>query len=183
MIKRFIHGLVFGTGFGLAFVAILYIGVTSVILPQVVGPEGSSFSSSSTTDNLFDVSVPKPERDSGPELKIPFGELSLEDQIRHSSAIAIAEYKLGTDGKVSAIISDVLKIEEGTTFYYEVGDEYHDASYYPRPDRSYGDGVVIFFTGSPASMRMSMTYSGDRIGSLGDIPIKLLREKCAKPNA
>jgi hypothetical protein len=43
--------------------------------------------------------------------------------------------------------------------------------------------MVMFFTGSPATMRMSMTYFGDRVHSLGDLPIELLRQKCEEPNA
>ena len=177
MIKRFIHGLTFGAGFGLAFFAILYIGVSSIIIPKIATPGDASFSSFSTTDNLYVVTTPKSGTDTSIGSMVPFGELSLEDQILQASVIAIAEYKPGADGKVSAIITDILKIEEGSRFHYKIGDEYHDVSYYPQLDAYYGDGVIIFLTGSPASMRMIMTYSGDRIGSLGGMPIKLLREK------
>jgi hypothetical protein len=48
---------------------------------------------------------------------------------------------------------------------------------------NYGDGVVIFFTGSPASMSMSMSFSGDRIHGLGDIPLQLFKQKCEEPSA
>jgi hypothetical protein len=59
-------------------------------------------------------------------------------------------------------------------------DEYSAASYYPKQGTSHGDGIVIFFDGSPAMMRLSMSYSGDRIQSLGDMPLELLRAKCEK---
>ena len=38
---------------------------------------------------------------------------------------------------------------------------------------------IAFSIGSMLStMKMSMSYSGDRIHSLGDIPLELFREKC-----
>ena len=47
----------------------------------------------------------------------------------------------------------------------------------------FGDGAVVFFMGSPATMKMAVTYTGDRIHGLGDIPIELLREKCKEDSA
>jgi len=113
---------------------------------------------------------------------IPFHELELDQQIEQSSVIAIARYEPGNNGEVKAIITEILKKDPNTTFYYNIGDEYKSSSYYPRDNTRYGDGVVIFFTGSPANMRMSMSYHGDRIRSLGDLPIELLRKKCKEKN-
>ena len=81
------------------------------------------------------------------------------------------------------IVTEIVKNKPGTTMYYEVGDEYSSSSYYPKGNTRYGNGLVIFFTGSPAQMALSMTYSGDRISGLGDMPLKLFREKCAETNA
>lgn len=113
----------------------------------------------------------------------PFHELSLDDQIKQASVIAIAKYEKSSDGKMKAILKEFLKKEPGTTIYYNIGDEYPGSSYYPKENTMYGDGVIIFFTGSPATMKMSMTYSGDRIRGLGDIPIELFRKKCNDKNA
>ncbi len=82
---------------------------------------------------------------------------------------------------MKAIIKEFLKKEPDTTIYYSVGDEYKDSSYCPSQNTKYGDGVVISFVGSPATMRMSMSYSGGRIHSLGDIPMELFKEKCNDP--
>ena len=84
---------------------------------------------------------------------------------------------------MKAIITEFLKNEPSVNFSYKVGDEYKNSSYYPIENRSHGDGVVIFFTESPASMQMSITYTGDRIAGLADIPIELFRKKCKTPNA
>jgi hypothetical protein len=111
----------------------------------------------------------------------PFHELGIDEQIAQASVIALARYEPAADGEKKAIIREILKQDPGTEMYYKVGDEYAPASHFVASGTDYGDGVVIFFTGSPAMMMMSMGYSGDRIRGLGDIPIELFRQKCAKP--
>ncbi len=117
------------------------------------------------------------------EMQNEFHNLEIEEQIKLASVIAIAEYVPSKDGKSIAIISEILKMQSNTKFYYEVGDEFPDSSFFPEDHTNYGDGLIIFFTGSPAMMRLSMTYSGDRIRSLGDLPLKLFRKKCKETDA
>ena len=112
-----------------------------------------------------------------------FHELGIDEQIKKASVIALARYERASDGQMKAIVKEFPKKEPDVQLYYSVGDEYRPSSYYPREKTHYGDGVVIFFAGSPATMRMSMTYSGDRIHGLGDIPIELFRKKCREPGA
>lgn len=183
MFKKFTEGLVFGGGFGISFVFIWYIAAY-LIYPMFVGPHIEK----TVTKQLSEIeSQVSPSVSSRPEvferLGKQFHELSLEDQIKQASVIAIAKYEKSSDGKMKAIIKEFLKKEPDTTIYYNIGDEYPGSSYFPKENTMYGDGVVIFFTGSPASMKMSMSYSGDRIHSLGDIPIELFKKKCKDPNA
>ena len=182
MFKRFTEGLVFGGGFGISFVLIWYIAAY-LIYPMFVGPHIQKSISKQLSEIEPQVSSSGSNR---PEvlgkLGEQFHELSLEEQIQLASFIAIAKYEKSPDGKMKAIMAEFLKKQPGTTIYYDLGDEYPGASYYPKENTMYGDGVVIFFTGSPATMKMSMSYSGDRIHGLGDIPIELLKKKCKDPN-
>lgn len=177
--NKFTDGLKFGLGFGLAFLAVLCTGLFLVLDTNpsrkltLYGPpvhEGFAPSTSSGQPSGDDREL------------VDFGELNIEDQIAYASVIVLAKFEPVEDGKVISIITEILKKEEGVTFYYAVGDEYTPSSYYPRERADYGDGLLIFFTGSPATMRMSTTYRGDRVTSLGDIPIQLLREKCKASN-
>lgn len=168
MLERFVSGLMFGAGFAVAFVMVGWM-MLGAVLPRVFAPWESTHS----IEGPVWASEPYNEED-GPA----FHELSLDQQIERASVIAIARFESAPDGERKAIFREVLKQSPGTTFHYKLGDEYARASYYPRDDFSKGDGVVIFFVGSPASMRMSMTYSGDRIQSLGDIPLELFKQKC-----
>ena len=176
MLKKFTEGLAFGGGFGISFIALWYL-TAYIIYPMYLGPqmnESISRELSNIKPNISHES-PKPET--------PFHELDLEEQIKRSSVIALARYEASSDGKMKAIIKEFIKKVPGTSIYYNVGDEYKSSSYYPKENTNYGDGIVIFFTGSPAMMRLSITFHGDRIHGLGDLPLELLRNKCKEDNA
>ncbi len=166
MFKKFIEGLVFGCGFAIAFISIYFIA-SYFIYPKLINSR-----SEQTTTLHSDEDFRK--------LAEPFDALTLEEQIKNSSVIALAKYEPSTDGRMKAIIKEFLKKKSGVTVHYKIGDEYSPSSYYPNPNGTtlHGDGVVIFFTGSSAVMKMSMTYSGDRIHALGDMPVELLKKKC-----
>jgi hypothetical protein len=167
MFRKFVEGLVFGTGFCLAVLVIGMIGASAIFSTLPITHRSESFSvpmgaSESTDDGDH----------------TPFYELSFEEQVEAASVIAVARFEPAEDGRMKAVLTEILKKKEGTRFRYNIGDEYSHASYYPKEGMSQGDGVVIFFEGSPATMRSSMSYSGDRIGALGDMPLKLFRDKC-----
>ncbi len=181
MIKKFAEGLVFGAGFAISFTLVALVAdvwVTPALIKsdfnrprgEIVAPPREDVAS--IASRFGDAS------DSG----MPFHELDVADQIKASSVIALVAFEPAADGKMRAIIKEFLKKEPGTTVYYAVGDEYQPISYYPKEGTSHGDGAVVFFAGSPASMRMSMAYYGDRISGLGDLPLRLFKEKCAAPD-
>lgn len=178
MLRKFIDGLVFGGGFAIAFVGVWYLAAYLITPLFVASPfERAANKQPADMQGTFQSS----ELGRGEvfrELATPFHELGLDEKIKRSSVIALARYEPSPDGKMKAIITEFLKKDPNVTIHYSIGDEYPASSYYPKASTSYGDGVIIFFTGSPATMRMSMTYSGDRIHSLGDLPIELFRKKC-----
>ncbi len=170
--KKFLEGVVFGTGFAIAFIALAWLGVSLLTSAHV--SQGDSTVSFGTSR--------QPSTPVGAESGPPFHELPLEEQIKRASVIALARYEPAPDGRKRAILKEFLKKDPETTIYYKIGDEFTSASFYPAEGSERGDGLVIFFVGSPATMRMSMTFFGDRIPSLGDIPLELFRNKC-KDNA
>jgi hypothetical protein len=108
-----------------------------------------------------------------------FNDLPVEKQIQSASVIAITTYKK-EDGKLKSIITSIPKLASNIEFNYKVGDEYARASRFPRENTSYGDGEVIFFTGSPAMMRISASYENGRIYGMGDMPIEKLSQLIAQ---
>lgn len=169
MFRKFVEGLVFGAGFAIAF----------FILAAVAG----SMMFSSLPSRSWSTSVPvpmegAPDSDDGDSRQ--FYELPIEEKIEAASVIALARFEPAEDGRKKAVLKEILKKNEGTTFYYDIGDEFGPLSRYPKENAGYGDGIIIFFEGSPAMMRSAMTFSGDRIAGLGDMPLELLREKCGE---
>jgi hypothetical protein len=173
VVRKFIEGMIFGFGFSLALLGVGGLGVY-LFAPMVFRPVESSLSISQGPSPPTQL-----HQDRGPQ----FHELPIEEQIRRASVIALARFEPSADGKMKAIFREFLKKAPDTTIYYSIGDEYPSASYYPSEGTSHGDGLVVFFVGSPADMRMAMTYTGDRIHSLGDIPLELFRKKCQTPGA
>ena len=105
-----------------------------------------------------------------------FHEYSIDEKIAASSVIVIAKHAKEGE-KLKCVISEVLKHSPDTAFHYKVGDEYPECSRYPRPNVSYGDGMLMFFTGNPAQHRYSTSIFEDRLSGVGDMPVELLRRK------
>jgi len=186
MLKKFTDGLAFGGGFAISFIALWYFAAY-FIFPMFANSYTERFIGDEIPSSITHSQSTQPPCENtsniGNSLVIPFHELDLDDQIKLSSVIALAEFVPSTDGEMKAIITEFIKKEPGTIIYYNEGDEHTNSSFYPKENTRHGDGLVIFFTGSPAKMKMSMTYSGDRILGLGDMPVKLLRQKCEDGNA
>lgn len=108
-----------------------------------------------------------------------FFQLSVDQKIEMASVIVLVKYVPSDNGLTRAIIQSVLKKAPGTVFNFDVGDEYRQSSFYPGEDGHRSDGQIIFFLGNPAQMRYATSYKGDRIRSLGNIPIELFKQKCA----
>ena len=108
-----------------------------------------------------------------------FGDWPVEKRIQAASVIAIGRYQK-SDSTLKCIISEVLKQKSDAAFYYKVGDEFPHGNQHIRENTTYGDGQILFFTGSPATFRFSCSFTGDRIGGLGDMPLSQLRELIQK---
>jgi hypothetical protein len=104
-----------------------------------------------------------------------FPEWPVRRKIKEASVIAIG--RLQREGnRYKCIISEIVKQRAGTELFYKVGDEYREGGFTIRDNTDYGEGQIIFFTGSPAQVRYSTTYSGNRIVGLGDMPIQAFRD-------
>ena len=171
MLQKFFSGLGFGAGF---FVAVVSLGwfLTPVLLTphegQTVYFGGSPVSGIS--EGVREAHVKQ----------TPLYDLPIEKQIERASVIVVTRFEAAIDGRKRAVVAEILKHDPGVRFHYEVGDEYPSASYYPKEAEDRGDGTVVFFEGASADMRYSTTYRGDRVSGLGDIPMKLFRDKCTQ---
>lgn len=177
MSKKFIDGLVFGAGFGIAFIGLWFLA-SIVIFPLFYDSQFNDIERSEYISPDQDQSTPSfvPSRS---DIEA-FFDASVDEQIGMSSAIALAEYVPSEDGLMRAVIREYIKVEPGTQLSYEVGDEHKSSSYYPSGDEVRGQGLVLFFTGSDARMISATAVHDGRIMGLNDIPMTLFREKCAE---
>src|SRR5581483_5407218 len=104
-----------------------------------------------------------------------FNRLSPEERVKAASVIALGKYQK-TGSTLKCIISEILKQDPNTKFYYKVGDEFPFGNQHFRENTDFGDGEILFFTGSPARLELATAYRGDRITGLGDMPLSSLRE-------
>ncbi|MGH8524511.1 MAG: hypothetical protein ACREXY_09920 [Gammaproteobacteria bacterium] len=109
-----------------------------------------------------------------------FHEFPIEQQIRSASAIVLTKYRRDGD-RLTSVVAEILKHKPGTTFHYKVGDEYKAVGdRVIRANTHYGDGEVVFFAGSPATVRLSASYTNERIGMAGDVLLDTLRKIIAQ---
>jgi hypothetical protein len=104
-----------------------------------------------------------------------FDRLSPEERVHAASVIALAKYQR-SGSTLRCVISEIVKQTPGTKFYYKVGDEFRAGNQRATENTDFGDGEILFFTGSPARLELITAYRADRITGLGDMPISLLRE-------
>ena len=115
----------------------------------------------------------------GPEQYNNFPDWPVEKQIQSASVIAIGRYQKSGD-TLKCILAEILKQKPDATFYYKTGDEFAHGDIHIRDNTSYGDGQIMFFTGSPARLQYSCSFTGDRIGGMGDMPLSQLRDLIRK---
>src|SRR5664280_1066845 len=131
-------------------------------------------SSGSTTERM---SHTQPLAEPTPE--IPLHQLPPEKIIARSSVILLVTY-MPEGKKFKAVVAEFLKRDPDTTVYFSVGEEFPELSYTPKANETCGEGQVVFLVGSPAEMRLSYSFSGDRIGGLGGMSIAALRDLVKK---
>jgi len=167
-VKKLFSGILFGLGFSISCLGVYTLWILWVV-PLTFSSEDwttSSYSTSQADEESF-------------EYIENFHELPLDEKIEKSTAILVTETSKGRDGKYVSRVVEVLKKEDGVDMYYKQGDLYDDHPSYEGNDEFVPGGYIVFMGGNPASMRYSVSYSGDRIRSLGGISLALLRDKCA----
>ena len=113
-----------------------------------------------------------------------FHDLLPDEKIRRASAILLTKVQI--DGsRVKEIVSEVVKRAPGVSLYYGVGDELEHMSHTLDPSCKgcEGEGQVVFMGGNPAQMASSYSFTGDRIGGMGGMPLERLRKMAKESEA
>ncbi len=108
-----------------------------------------------------------------------YQEPPIEKLIDDASVIVICTHKIVGD-RLTCTITEILKQASDAYFPFKVGDEYKKAGQQIEQGLSYGDGVVIFFTGPNTSERYSFAYSDGRMHAYDGMTLNMLRDKVEK---
>jgi hypothetical protein len=108
-----------------------------------------------------------------------FRDLPAREKISKSSIILRTENQ-EVDGMIVPIIAEILKWDDGTEFYYHIGNEFPNARLRVRDSVDYGDGSIYFLQGSPARLAFGCSYRNERVSLLGGMPLKTLRKLIAE---
>jgi hypothetical protein len=98
--------------------------------------------------------------------------------IERASVILLTRYS-GDPEHRRSVISEILKMGPDIQFNYGVGDQYTGFDAPSEPPCHHCDGELIFLNGNPPFMHLAFTYEGDRIGTIGGLPIAELRRLIA----
>ncbi len=150
MIKLFIKGIVFGSGFSIALLAFGFITYTIL-----------------NNQELEDTTYTGAELDAWNKM----GEM---EKVREAKAIAIINYKQISENHHLAYISEIYKkpnVETGLS----VGDPLPTADSYASKG-SVPSGAIAFFIGNPASVSSVTMLYDDLAKGFGDMPAKAIIE-------
>jgi len=113
-------------------------------------------------------------------LRGPLDGLALPEKVRRSDAIVIARLE-PSGGQLKAIATDVIVRNQGVEVLYKVGEEVPLLNPPAGTGTNWGDGVVAFLIGSPASIEESYYTRSGRIPSMGDMSIEEFRRSAIAP--
>ena len=98
----------------------------------------------------------------------------IEKQVAEATVIARATWRVeGDDYK--CIVAEVIKKAPDAVFNYAPGEEFQRGNKRARPNVTYGDGQVIFFTGVPPTLRYITAVKEGRLIGLTDTTLETLR--------
>ena len=161
-----------GIGFSISTSIVLSLWLV-VALPKLISSETSVMETSQN---------PETKTETIPRIN-DFEKLSLDEKIANSTAIIVAKIEKNVSGKYQSRVSEILKKQDNVDLYHEVGEIYENELPYfdefESLNRDVPEGFIVFMSENPARMRYSVSYSGERVGSLGNISLALLRKKCA----
>lgn len=104
--------------------------------------------------------------------------LPFEEKVKRSTVVLITENRR-EGGLIRAYIKEELKRKPGTVFQYGVGTEYPALSVVPKENTSYGDGSLVFLSGSPASNQSSVSIFGGYVPALENMSLERVRQVVA----
>jgi hypothetical protein len=155
MFKRFLDGLVWGSGFSMAVVAVVFLAI--------------SINTGLTDEEELAALVEARDR-----VYEDFSNLSVKERVSMSSVALIVNFSKDDSYKYRATVEEIIKVSPGMSFEYKIGDRYPEADYTSSTSKPYGEKALIMLVGPRARYRTSAYFDGETVGRDG-VTIKSLR--------
>jgi hypothetical protein len=155
MFKTFIRGIVFGAGFSISLIIIMFIAKEILI-------------------NDLESKYDNPTFQSNYE---EWHKLSDDEQLKKATAIAIIRYSDSEEGSKIGTVEQIYT-DDSVTLNIKVGDSYPSLKYYPRGDSlRERSGVLVVFRDSPPIEQSTLYLYDDRVAAYGDMPVEIAIKK------
>lgn len=123
------------------------------------------------------------EQGIGYEEKNEWNDLTIEEKIKKTSAVAIVRFRKEADELNAAYVEDIVRRDPNSKFGIKPGDRLESSDFYSQGgiarDRN---GVVIFYVRNPGvEIGQSYLYD-DRMVGEGDMPLELFIRKFKETN-
>lgn len=160
MIKKLLQGFMFGTGFTVAVILVIWIVNISDISftsePKVISSEES---------------VTFKE-------KVNWRNLNLTSKIEKTSGLALLRFNEGKDKHMEAYVEKVFIKDKSLKLPVEIGQRVESSDYYAQEGYSSNrNGVLLIYSGNPPKEMEGAYLYKDRLIGLQDMPLNLFIEK------
>lgn len=154
MLKTFSKGLAFGVGFAIALVAVFAI-VSLFDFSQSV--------ESNTVRSMEGINR--------------WNELTINEKIDRSSAVALVRFKSEPEGLNAAYIDSIVTKDSSVKLDIDSGDRLEELDFYSSGHGNDRNGELLFFVGSTGQRRDRAFLYDDRLIAAGDMPLEIFLRK------
>lgn len=161
MIKKLVHGFLFGLGFSLSVLLVMW----------VIGHINCQSRREAALPSIESGSTDFAEQ-------IRWQEMSMEEKLGKLSLVAVLRFKEKENGLMAAYVDRVVAIDESASIPLAVGDRVESSDYYSREnDASNRDGILLMYAGDPPREMEGAYLYDSRLVSYGDMPLDVFLKK------
>jgi hypothetical protein len=166
VLKKLLHGFIFGLGFSLAIILVAWI----------VNTYQSSFS------NKTKFVVPQEEAMSYKEMA-KWRELPISEKIPKLSGAVLLRFKEGADQHMAAYVENIFTKNSSVKIPLSIGDRVEKSDYYAQkgPSRN-RDGILLMYIDNPPKEIEGAYLYDNRLVAHGDMPLEVFLKKFKEAN-
>ena len=159
MLRKLLHGFMFGIGFAAAVALAIWVATTI---------QFSSIEKVATEESRFGrQTVPYEEQ-------ARWRELAIQEKLEEMSGAALLRFREEPDRLMAAYVDKVVTRDSSITVPYSVGDRVESSDYYAKNSPSSNrDGILLMYSGNPPREMEGAYLYQSRLVAHGDMPLEV----------